>query len=301
MTTTSADSGTFDNYGMTATEVTALTVMSGAISYVGTVSNILVILTVLLTRQLRESCTAVLLASLSFCDVLFCALYVPLYIHDINNGSDTVIEAVRWKIGVGVFLASLNAELIVSLDRFVYVCYPYSYINWTSTKDVVIAALCAPYLFALVPILPLLFTRTPIYSFIYIAIIFAVILVLHLSMYRVARRQSQRIDRQYPTSAWSPVHPRMPIWTKSTIAVAITVMASFLCWAPVVILPLIVPVTSPSFKRYSKVILAFPSLGAVTHPFIFCWKLMQFRKALIACMRKLRNQVRVAEMQITRD
>ena len=220
---------------------------------------------------------------------------VPLYIHDINNGSDTVIEAVRWKIGVGVFLASLNAELIVSLDRFVYVCYPYRYINWTSTKDVVIAALCAQYLFAIVPILPLLFTRTPIYSFIYIAIVFAVITVLHLSMYRVARRESQRIGRQYPTPAWS-LHPRMPIWSKSTTAVAITIMASFLCWTPVVILPLIVPVTSPSFKRYSKVILAFPSLGAATHPFIFCWKLMQFRKALIPCMRKLRNQLRAAEM-----
>lgn len=70
-----------------------------------------------------------LLTSLSFCNVFICALYVPLYIHDINNGSDTVIGVVRWKIGAGVFLASLNAELIVSLDRFVYDCYLYRYIN----------------------------------------------------------------------------------------------------------------------------------------------------------------------------
>ena len=174
-----------------------------------------------------------------------------------------------------------------------HICYPYHYINGTSTNTVIISALCAQYLFALALTLPLLFTRTPMYSLIYIAIVTAAILVLHLSMYLVARCKSQRVDRHYPTGS---LHPKMPIWSKYTIAVAMAVMASFLCWAPAVFLPLIVPVSSPSFKRYIKVVLAFPSLGAAIHPFIFCWKLRQFREALIASMCKLRNKLCATEM-----
>ena len=285
MTTTSGN-GTFNHYGMTTAEVITLTVVSGVISSVGTVSNILVIFAVLLTRQLRESCTAVLLISLSLSDCLICGLYVPFYISDINNGSSTIIEAVRFKMGFACFFASLNGELIVTLDRFVCICYPYRYINWTSTNHLALAASCAQWFLALVLTLPLLAKCTLWYSLVYIVIAIAVTSILHLSMYCVARREGRRIAHQFPTGSH---HPRMPIWSKSAIAVTMAVMASLLCRAPLLILPLILPVTSPSFKRYIKVATAFTSLGAAIHPFIFCWKLSYFREALIACLRKLRS------------
>lgn len=240
----------------------------------------------ILTRQLRESCTAVLLISLSFSDFLICRLYVPFYISDINNGSSTIIEAVRWKMGFRFFFAFLNGELIVTLDRFVYICYPYSYINWTSTNLVALAASCAQWFLAFVLTLSLLATHTPMYGLVHIVIAIVVISILHLSMYCVARREGQRIAHQFPTGSH---HPRMPIWSKSAIAVTMVVMGSLLCRAPMIIVPLIVPVTSPSFKRYIKVATAFTSLGAAIHPFIFCWKLSHFREALVACMRKFRN------------
>lgn len=84
---TSQKSGSFDFYGMTSAEVIALTVFNGCIA---TLSNILVKLAVLLTRQLREICTAVLPISLSMTDVIICAVHQPMNIYDINYGSSAI-------------------------------------------------------------------------------------------------------------------------------------------------------------------------------------------------------------------
>lgn len=303
MSTLQANNGTFDNFGMTAAEVITLTVMSSGILSIGTVSNILVILAVLLTSQLRESFTAILLLSLSFCDTFICAVYVPTYIYDINHG--TVFEAFKWRMGFGFLLASLNGELVVTLDRFIYICYPYLYVNWVNSKFVAVAAFCTKWLLALALTLPLLATPTPFYGFIYVALVIVAIVALHLAMYCVARRESQKIALQYP--ATESHNQRMPIWSKWATAVSMAVMATLLCWLPIAILPAVVPPTSPSFKRYIKITAAFTSLSAAIHPFIFCWKLNHFREALVTCLRKLRrklipkSRVGVADMGLSHD
>ncbi|XP_078372874.1 melanocyte-stimulating hormone receptor-like [Oculina patagonica] len=281
---TTRNGGSFDFYGMTSAEVIALTVISSGISVIGTLSNIFVILAVLLTRQLREMCTAVLLISLSLTDVMICAVYEPMYIYDINCGSNAVSEAVRFKLGFGLFLASLNGEFIVTLDRFIYICFPYRYIDWTSTNRVTISAFCAQWFVAVLLTLSTLFTSLPLYAFFYIAVIIILIVALHISMYCTARREARQISCQYPTASQNN-----DIWNKSTAVVAMTVAVSLLCWAPIVCLPAVVPPSSPSFKRYIKITLAFTSLSAVLDPFIFCWRLKDFRKALATCLRKLRN------------
>lgn len=258
--TTMGIGGSFDFYGMTSSEVIALTVISSGIAVIGTVSNILVILAVLLTRQLREMCTAVLLISLSLTDVMICALYEPMYIYDINCGSSAIFEAVRFRLGFGLFLASLNGEFIVTLDRFIYICFPYRYTLMS------------------------LFISVPFYSIFYITLIAILTVVLHISMYCFARREKRKISSQYPTASQT-----MFSWSKSATVVTMTVAVNLLCWAPIVILQVVVPPSSPTFKRYIKITLAFPSLSAVIDPFIFCWRLKDFREALGTCLRKLRN------------
>ena len=183
MKTAPADNSTFHNYGMTSAEVITLTIVSYFTSSIGTMSNIFVLFGVLLTRQLRESCTAVLMISLSFCDAIICAVYVPMYIVDIHHGAGTVLEAVRWRVVFAFFMASLNGELIVTFERFVYICYPYRYINWTSATHVAIAAFCVQWLPSLVLTLPRLVTSTPLYSYVYIAVVIAFISGLHVSIY----------------------------------------------------------------------------------------------------------------------
>ena len=104
----------FNSYGIPAGEVIALTVASSLISVIGTISNMLVILSVLL----RETCTAILLTNLSFSDLIICAVYVPIYVFDINNGSGH-----RFRMGFGLFIASLNGELCVTLDGFIAISF----------------------------------------------------------------------------------------------------------------------------------------------------------------------------------
>lgn len=280
--TSSAKSGAFDNHGMTSAEVISLTVISCGIATIGTLSNILLTLSVLLTRQLRETCTAVLLISLSLTDALICAVYEPMYIYDINHDSSAVFEAVRFKLGYCLFLASLNGALNVTLDRFIYICCPYRYIALTSNKYVTMSAFFAQWFIA---ILLTLLSLVPLYSFLYIAVIMMSLATLHISTYCIARRKDRKIASQYPS-----VNQRaLSIWNKATTVVTLTLVATLLCWTPIVILPAVVPPSSPSFKRYIKTALAFTSLSAAVDPFIFCWRLQEFRNALVACPRKLRS------------
>lgn len=281
----------FDHYGLSEGEVIGLTVASSAISSIGTVSNLLLTLTVLSTKQLRESFTAVLLISLSVCDALICSVYVPMYIWDIHHGASTTFENARGVMGFCLFLASLNGELIVFLERFIYIRFPYHYTNWMCKKYIAAATFCIQWFIAVALTIPLAFTRTPWYSVFYVAVLMAAIVSLHLYIYCFARQESQKIARQYPAGSQ---RQRMPVLSKSTTTVAMAVLATVSCWAPIVILPAIVPPSSPSFKRYVKIAASFTSLSAAVHPFIFCWKLQYFRNALVHCLYKLVNAVRSA-------
>jgi len=262
----------FDHYGLSEGEVIGLTVASSAISSIGTVSNLHLTLAVLSTKQLRESFTAVLLISLSVWDAL-------------------IFENARWVVGFCLFLASLNGELIVFLERFIYIHFPYHYTNWMCKKYIATATFCTQWFIAVALTLPLAFTGTPWYSVFYIAVLMAAIVSLHLYIYCFARQESQKIARQYAAGSQ---RQRMPLLSKSATTVAMAVLATVSCWAPIVILPSIVPPSSPSFKRYVKIAASFTSLSAAVHPFIFCWKLQYFRNALVNCLRKLCNAFRSA-------
>lgn len=194
-------------------------------------------------------------------------------------------------MGFCLFLASLNGELIVFLERFIYIRFPYHYTNWMCKKYIAAATICTQWFIAVALTLPLAFTRTPWYSVFYTAVLMAAIVSLHLYIYCFARQESQKIARQYAAGSQ---RQRMPLLSKSATAVAMAVLATVSCWAPIVILPAIVPPSSPSFKRYVKIAASFTSLSAAVHPFIFCWKLQYFRNALVNCLRKLLNAFRSA-------
>ncbi|KAL9951490.1 hypothetical protein ACROYT_G044159 [Oculina patagonica] len=240
----SADEGSFDAYpSMTAGEVIALTLLSSGISVIGTISNILLILAVLLNRQLRQTCTAILLINLSFFDVIICAVYVPMYIYNINYGSSGLFKTARNLMGFGLFIGSLNGEFCVTLDRFISICFPYWYEAWI-TKISISPVISVSWFFTISLTLLNLLTDTPMYSIFYIAILIILIISFHVAMYLVARREAKIIASQYPSEC-----RKFPFWNKSAKAVAMVVAASLLCWAPIAILPAVVSPSSPSYKR----------------------------------------------------
>lgn len=230
---------------MTSAEVIALTVFNGCIATIGTLSNILVKLAVLLTRQLREICTAVLPISLSMTDVIICAVHQPMNIYDINYGSSAIQRPfdLDWDL---VFswrpwtASSLPPWTASSTSRI-----PYQYLDWTSTKYVIVSAFCAQWFIAILLTL-LNFTSAQLYTgAAYIAGFLVLTVALHISMYCIASRQNRQINSQYPTASQKSVFRN-----KSTAVVTMTVVVTLLCWAPIVILPAVVPPSSPSFKRY---------------------------------------------------
>lgn len=176
-------------------------------------------------------------------------------------------------MGFGLFIGSLNGEFSVTLDRFISICFPYCYVIWM-TKICISSVVSASWFFAVSLTLLSLLTDTPLYSSFYIAVLIILIIVFHVAMYLVARREAKKIASQYPSV------PDFPFWNKSAKAVAMVVATSLLCWAPIVILPAVVSPSSLSFKRYIKVTLPFTSLSAAIDPFIFCWRLSDFRSAL---------------------
>ena len=280
----SADEDNFGAYAsLTAGEVIALTVLSSGISVIGTISNILLILAVLLNRQLRQTCTAILLINLSSFDLIICVVYVPMFIYDVNYGSGALSETVRRRIRFGLFIGSLNGELSVTLGRFISICFPYWYLAWT-TNIRMSAVLSLSWFVAIVLTLLSLLTDPSRYSFLYITVILILIVSFHLVMYVVARREAEKIASQFP-----PECQKFPLWNKSAKTVAMVVAASFLCWAPIAILAAVASPSSPIFRRYLKITLAFTSLTAVVDPFVYCWRLSDFRSALYACLQKPRR------------
>ena len=265
---------------LTAGELIALTVFNSGISLTGTISNILLILAFLMNRQLRQNHTAILLINLSFFDLIICAVYVPMNICSINDNRFE-FEPAKSRLGFGLFIGSLNGELCVTLDRFISVCFPYWYLAWITNMRV--ATLVSVSWFVVILLTVTLFTNHH-YTFLYITFLLILILSFHVAMYLFARREAKKIASQYP-----PECRKFPFWDKSTKVVAMTVVASLLCWAPMAILTAVVRPSSPSFERFHRFSLAFTSLSGVIDPFIFCWRLSDFRSALYACLRKARR------------
>lgn len=281
--TSLAKKGDFDHYGMTLIEVMSLTAFSCVICMIGTLSNVLLTIAVLLTRELRKRYTAVFLISMSVTDTIICAVYEPMYIYDINHGSSAVMEKVRYRLGFCLLLASLNGQLTVTLDRFINIFYPYQYIALTNTRFVVLSAFFIQWFNAILLTLLSLLTSRPVFSVVYVAVIVIGLASLHISMYCAAQQHQRRIARQYPVVKQQVLF----VWNKSTTVISMTLVATLLCWAPIMILPAVMSPSSPSFKRAVKVTLAFTTLSAAVNPFIFFWRLKDFRTALVTCLRGL--------------
>lgn len=277
----SIEDETFIHYGMTTEEVISLTIISAGISVTGTISNILVIIAVVLDNNLRKNCTAILLAALSCFDLLICAVYVPMYIYDINWGSTSQFEVLRNKLGFGLFLGSLNSVFAASLDRFISICFPYLYVEWMTGKSTSIAVFLSWFVAVALTAMSLPIDP-PLYSYAYIAFILFLIISFHIGMYVVARRKVARITVQY----FPGCRQKLSIWNKSTTVVAMVIITSSVCWAPILFLPVVVSPSSPLFLRLIKICLAFTSLSSAMNPFIFCWRLADFRKALFSSLRR---------------
>lgn len=100
-------------------------------------------------------------------------------------------------MGFCLFIASLNGEFSVTLDRFISICFPYWYISWM-TKMCISAVISASWIIAVSLTLLSLLTDTLLYSFFYIGVLILLIISFNVAMYLVARREAKKTTSQYP-------------------------------------------------------------------------------------------------------
>ena len=280
----SSEEHLFMSNKMTSEEVLSLMILNSGISVTGTISNFLVILAVLSDRQLRQTGTAVLMVSLSSFDLMLCVVYQPMKIYTINHVPSAMFNTVRRILGYILMLGSLNSTFAISMDRFVSICFPYRYVEWTTGKLTFTMIFLTWFFAAAIAFLNEI-TEMPspnYYLLVYITLLIVLIISFHVGMSWVARREAKQIARLYP-----PECQEFSIWSKSTVAVAMVIVSKLVCWAPIIILLLFFPSYSPFAFQMT---LAFASLNSAINPFIFCWRLEEFRKALCLRTRVLRRK-----------
>ena len=200
---------------MTSEEVLSLMILNSGISVTGTISNFLVILAVLSDRQLRQTGTAVLMVSLSSFDLMLCVVYQPMKIYTINHVPSAMFNTVRRILGYILILGSLNSTFAISMDRFVSICFPYRYVEWTTGKLTFTMIFLTWFFAAAIAFLNEI-TEMPspnYYLLVYITLLIVLIISFHVGMCWVARREAKQIARLYPPecqefSIWSKIHSR---------------------------------------------------------------------------------------------
>ena len=255
-------------YGITTTEVYVLTTASAVIAIPGSVANSLMIACILLTPNLRETTTAILLLNLAIGDFFVCVVYQPLYIPLMNGYISGVMNMVVHWLGFGLQLTSLNGMLCLTIDRFISICYPFRYMVWMTKKRAHIM-IAATWLVALVisvaNIIPVIFA----YSFVYIVIAFFLTLALQIAIFVTARRQCRQISSQF-----AALGKNAPYQHKPTRAITSVMGAFLLCWLPIMV--------TPSTQSNKAIIfsLCFTSLNSLVNPIICCCQIRDVKTAL---------------------
>lgn len=123
------------------------------IGITGFIGNLLVVITVLCNQQMRST-TNLLIFNLSFADLLFVCFCIPFTAVDYSFGQwpfgETWCKMVQYLISVTAYI-SIYTLVLMSMDRFLAVCYPVSRIRSERNALISIGVLWAAVLIINVP------------------------------------------------------------------------------------------------------------------------------------------------------
>lgn len=123
------------------------------IGFTGFVGNLLVVITVVCNQQMRNT-TNLLILNLSFADLLFVCFCIPFTAVDYSFGhwpfGESWCKMVQYLIWVTAYI-SIYTLVLMSLDRFMAVCYPVSRVRSERNALISIVVLWAAVLIINVP------------------------------------------------------------------------------------------------------------------------------------------------------
>lgn len=108
------------------------------LTIVGTVSNFLLIVTIFSSRKLRSGCGA-LIANLHLLLLFQCTINMPIVfiaMYQVSLDNPPSKTFCRWTFFVYYVIVQVIdwADMMVGINRFVAICFPFSYPKWTSRR-----------------------------------------------------------------------------------------------------------------------------------------------------------------------
>jgi len=250
--------------------------------------NILVILAVKTTPQLRDKYN-VLLACLAGTDIMTGALGQPLFIAELiyrlTGSSATKLCAIPYAARQFIrtsLMSSLQHLTLISIERYISIKFPFKYQDIVTKRRLIVSVILAWSLLAFPMILLSFYTNDVLRSLLLMLTTFPSIFILifcRIATYYEARNQMRQIKTQQISSAAAATFLKERKAFKTTTFVIGVVL---MCYIPnglfrVVIVPLI---SSPkTFLAIESLILTLLFCNSVFNPVIYCARSREYRRA----------------------
>ena len=266
---------------MASWETTLFTIFNSWIIILGGCANLLVICSFILFSCAREG-TSFFLINLSVADFLVCAVYQPLLVFRFNHPNQNKSFLLTQSfLGFGLFTASLNGLLTVTFDRFVAIYFPYKYVIWITEKITVRFVLTAWMVSLMMGILNCISRAGLSCAHKYTTAVIIAVPILYAAIYREARKQARRIMKLQ--------RGRQRVIRKATKGVGVVVVATLLCWLPLVLCPTFLSSLETDEERLKALLWCVTAgcIGCCINPFIYFYKFQYFRRNVTKLFRRI--------------
>ena len=273
----------------------SLTIVNLLVSPLTIFLNVLVILAVKTTPQLRNKYNA-LLACLAGTDIMTGALGQPLFIAELiyrltgNPASEfcAIPYAARCFTRTSLMSSLLHLTLI-SLERYISIKFPFKYHDIVTKRRLILSVIVAWSLLAFPIILLSFYTNDVLRSILLMLTTFPSIFILifcRFATYHEAQNQMRKIKTEQISSAAAATFLKERKAFKTTTFVIGVVL---LCYLPnglfrVVFVP---PISSPeTFLAIEVFILTLMFCNSVFNPVIYCARSREYRRAFKKLLRR---------------
>ena len=267
-----------------------LSVICALASFCGSFGNVLVILAVLKSPNLR-AVSDLIISSLAFSDLTVCSIYLPLSIYRYNHlTSEAIQQGSRLSIARSFFghcslIASVTNMFAVTVDRVIAIRFPFKYLGimTTNTSYIIITIV---WLISLTAGAVVLFAAQEMCSKIILQGYCIVLMLCTMTMYAyiflIAKRQENKVQAMNLSTT-----RQLKTDKKAAKTIFIVVGIYVLCWLPFLLLPAIV---SPSkkpllFKKFFHWVHVVLASNSAMNPYVYCMRNHKYRRQFAKVLR----------------
>ena len=271
----------------------SLTIVNLLVSPLTIFLNILVILAVKTTRQLRNKYNA-LLACLAGTDIMTGALGQPLFIAELIyrlTGSPAsefcIIPHAARSLGRISALISLQHLALISIERYIWIKFPVKYDSFVTKRRFIGSVLLAwslVFLATLSSFYKYSFLERLLHSFA-ILLAISILIFCRIASYHEARKRIANITTQYAKA-------RFLKEKKALTTTSIVIGLVLLCYLPIMLFRIFLGsfLTSlNAFLAVESLMLTLALSNSVFNPLIYCARNMQYRRALKKLLCRANN------------